>query len=126
MDSFFLAVALLYAPTAVLSYTSGPPESICSSLTPGHDEASRPAEDNPYTLAVDLSNLIFYTSEAVEDVIPVEAGQSINLVLRKKSSSGPDFLGFAVQARGQDGAVVGEFQFQVRKLGIYYRMLRSR
>ncbi len=114
-----LLLLLLCAPSLSLAYETGAPDSACASLTPGHGPDPQPGDTNPYTLAVDLSSLIFYSSDHVGDTIPIQSGEEVTLVLKKKSpASGADFMGFIVQAREEDGSVVGQFGIKVTLL--YY------
>ncbi len=64
----------------------GAPDSACARMQPGHgyDPQSESSSPNPYTLAVDLSSIVFYSASHVGDSIPVESGKEVTLVSQIK------------------------------------------
>ncbi len=60
----------------------GAPDSACARMQPGHgyEPQAESSSPNPYTLAVDLSSIVFYSASHVGDSIPVESGKEVTLV----------------------------------------------
>ena len=88
-------VILLTKILLVRSYSSGPPSSVCNSMTPGHGFAPQKSPI-PFQLVPE------------EQII--EAGETVNLVL--KSTDSKKFQGFLVRAFEYDtDNSYGSFEF---------------
>ncbi len=95
MTSFPLLLALCLMASWVrsgVSFSAGPPSSVCGSMTPSHDVGAQTSAP-PFALTATPTS--------------VEAGQAVTVTLA--ATDGGTFKGFLVQARTQAGEPVGDF-----------------
>ena len=78
---------------AVSGYSSGPPASVCTSLTPGHGGELQDNDQSPFVLELG-------SQEA-------KVGDFVSVRIENRDDEG--FKGFLVQARDGEGNVVGQF-----------------